>query len=577
MSKHASVLLAVVLALLPVAPAATLGQTAGQITPPSFRPPLQGGTGTVRVPDGPGLQAPAGADRLTVRIGRFAVEGTLPALEGETRAITAPFEGKTVSAAAIFDVAQALEHAYVQAGYVLARVVLPAQELADDGPVRLTVIDGFIERIDVSGVPEPVRGRISALLAPLEGVRGIGLDRIERRLLLAGDTPGVTLRSTLAAGDAPGASVLVVEARHRPVGGMVGFDNALSASLRRYTLSLGVDINAPTGHGELLYARAGGYPNGGTNGFFADRPRNRSLAGGLVLPLGTDGLSLNLEATEARATPLPEDGFGFTSVYSRYSARLRHPLLRSRAATVNTELAFDAIEERVRTVGAVEAPLSLDRLRVLRAGTDARWSLPWGVAGDALLSGQLTGSLGLDALGARSADDATALEPLSRDGSRPDFRKLELVLAYSQSLTDGLALDLRASGQTAFGQALPRAEQFGLAAPSGLSGFTSGTLQGDSGYVLRGELQAPWPAAVPGGVVALAPYAFGAAGAAVLNRPTALEERVTRGASYGLGLRAGGAVDASANELALTLEWARGVRAGESPDDRLLFTTQLRF
>ena len=75
----------------------------------------------------------------------------------------------------------------------------------------------------------------------------------------------------------------------------------------------------------------------------ADRPRNRALAGGVIVPLGNNGLTLNLEATASRATPSPQaNAVNFTSDFQRYSARLRYPVLRGRAASLYTELAFDA-------------------------------------------------------------------------------------------------------------------------------------------------------------------------------------------------------------------------------------------
>src|SRR3546814_1072855 len=65
----------------------------------------------------------------------------------------------------------------------------------------LVVVEGFIERVDTDRVPPLVRKRVAALLAPLVGRDDVTLPMIERRLLLAADTPGATLHSALAAGD----------------------------------------------------------------------------------------------------------------------------------------------------------------------------------------------------------------------------------------------------------------------------------------------------------------------------------------------------------------------------------------
>lgn len=574
-------------------------QTASQITPPSFRPSLQAQGGSLVIPEGSGLDAPEGADRLSVRVRSLRVEGTLPRLRAETDAIVARLSDRTVTAAAIFAAARDLEQAYARAGFGLVRVVLPAQRLADGADLRLVVIDGVIERVDVSALPPEIRGRIAAVLAPLVGERGLTLALIERKILLAGDTPGTVLRSTLAGGSVPGATVLVVEARYKPVTGSVAADNVLARTLGTYTTSLGIDMNAPTGNGELLYLRASGAPyTGGTAAFLGADPRNRALAAGLVLPLGYDGLTLNLEATDARTTPWAAAGtLGFTSDFSRYTARLRYPLIRSRSFTLNAEAAFDAQEERVTVISPVAAPLSLDRLRIARAGGDVLWITP----SDGVVAGRLVGSFGIDDLGARDRPSAgSGLAPLSRQGARPAFQKLEATLAYTQPLAEHLTLDLRARGQTAFNQALARSEQIGLANLSGLSAFDAGLFQGDEGYVVRGELQVPFltPVALPfalpsipaqlgaglpageatAGVIVASPYGFGAFGTTRQQNPTALERAIVRGAAYGVGIRFAAAPEASFTNASASVEYGRTERSDRRPtDDRITFTVALQF
>lgn len=600
MAKRASpVLLAV--CLLPsvsgLGPASS--QTASQITPPSFRPSLQSQGGSLVIPEGLGLDAPAGADKLSVQVRSVQVDGTLPSLSDRTQTIVARLSGRTVTAAEIFAAARELEQAYVGAGFALVRVVLPAQNLANGADVRLVVVDGFIERVDVSALPPEIRARIASVLAPLIGERGISLRTIERKILLAGDTPGTILRSTLAGGTVPGATVLMVEARYKPVTGSVAVDNVLAQALGTYTSSFGLDMNSPTGNGELLYLRASGAPyTGGNAAFLGSDPRNRALAVGLILPLGYDGLTMNLEATDSRATPRAvAGGLGFTSNFSRYSARVRYPLIRSRSFTLNAEAAFDAQEERLTVIRPVEAPLSLDRLRIARTGGDFLWVTPT----DGVVTGRLIGSFGVNDLGARDRPPAGSnLEPLSRQGARPEFQKLEATLAYNQPLAEHLTLDLRARGQTSFNQALPRSEQIGLANLSGLSSFDAGLFQGDEGYVVRAEIQFPfltpftlpfWLPSIPAqlgsglptsettaGIVVASPYGFGAFGTTRQQRPTALEQSITRAAAYGLGIRFALAPEASFTNASASVEYGRSERSDRLPtDDRITFTVALQF
>jgi hemolysin activation/secretion protein len=582
-----------------LAPIPALAQTASQITPPSFSPPLQRSGGGLAIPDGVGRAAPAGAERLSLRVGRLRIEGGGPLPSSVAADLAARLSGRTVRVADLFAAAAELEQAYAAQGFALVRVVLPAQQLRNGGDVRLRVVDGTIERIDTAALPPEIRGRVAAVLEPLVGRPGLTLAEIERRVLIAGDTPGTVLRSTLAAGSRLGATVLVVEARYKPVTGLVSTDNVLAQSLGTYTLGTGLDLNSPTGNGESLYFRASGAPyTGGERGVLGAEPRNRALALGLILPLGIDGLTLTLEATDARTAPRALPGtLGIASDFSRYSARLRYPLIRARAFTLNWDAAFDAQEERVDVITPVAAPLTLDRLRIARTGGDLVWFAPT----EAVLTARLAASLGLDGLGAREAPPpGSALAPLSRQGVRPEFQKLEAALSVTQPLAEHLTLDLRARGQTAFNQALPRSEQIGLANLSGLSSFDAGLFQGDEGFVVRGEMQAPFlvpvtlpfglpsvPAqfgtglpptdATPGAVV-IAPYAFGAFGLTRQQRPTALERPMTRGTAYGLGLRLAAAPSFSFTNAAATVELGRAERSDLLPDDtRLTFTVALQF
>lgn len=555
---------------------AGFAQTASQIVPPSFRPDLSRPGGFV-LPGAPGLEAPAGAEKLFVKLSGVHVVGGLPQLATATAALEARLAGGKVSGADIFAAARQLEAAYAAAGYVLARVVLPPQQLVNGSRLKLVVVDGFIERIETRSVPEPVRRRIDALVGPLTGRRGLTLTEIERRVLLAGDTPGVILRSTLQPGTAEGATVLVVEAKYQAISETLTFDNTLSKALGRTTLGVGRDLNGVAGLSELTYLRASGHPDGGDNGLFDRYPRNRSLAAGVVVPLWIEGLTFNAEFTDARTTPLAVAGVQTTDTFDRLSLRLRYAWLRGRSANFNSELAFDAQNETQSLfVGGVPVPLSEDRLRIVRFANDGDVLTPWG----ATISGRATFSFGIDGLGARSAAEATPLLPLSRQGANASFQKFDVALSYSQTLIEHLAVNVSARAQTSFNKPLLRSEQIGIANTGGLSAFDAGSVVGDQGYVVRGELVSPWTLPLPTAAlgVVVAPYVFGAYGEVSLQNSTVLEAATTRATSYGGGLRIGGAAPGTLSTGSLSLEYGRASRSDGIPGgDRFTVVSAFRF
>lgn len=418
----------------------------------------------------------------------------------------------------------------------------------------------------------------------MTGRRSITLREIERRVLLAGDTPGVILRSTLAPGTGQGATVLVIDAKYQAVSETLTYDNTLSKALGGTTVGTGLDFNSIAGWGELVYLRASGHPNSGENGFFERYPRNRTLAAGVILPLWVDGLTFNAEYTNAHTTPVQVAGIQTTDVFERISLRLRYAWLRGRIANFNSELALDAQDEKQSLfVATLPVTLSQDRLRVVRFTNDGDVLTPWG----AVISGRATASFGTDALGARTAAQATPILPLSRQGADATFNKFDLVLGYNQTLIDHLAVSLSARGQYSFNAPLLRSEQIGIANTSGLSAFDSGSVVGDQGYVVRGELSSPWavplqnpsfgPMGPTIGVVA-SPYVFGAYGEVSLQNPTALEAPRIHASSWGGGLRLGGGAVGTLSTGSLSLEYGRARRSDSVPaGNRFTVVSAFRF
>lgn len=550
-------------------------QTASQITPPSYVPPAPQPGSPLVIPTDTSTEAPPGADRAEVTLGDVSVDGGV--VESEAlAALRARVVGKRIKVAEVFAAARELEAGYARSGRVLTRVVVPAQNLADGATLRLVVVEGAIERIDTGTLPPAIQRRIAAVLAPLAGRSDVTQGEIERRLLLAADTPGTTLRSTLSAGSKPGATVLLVEASYRPVAGFVTLDNTLPGALGRDAFGVGLDFNSVFGRGETIYLRASGLPNTGRETSVLDpTPRNRALAGGVIAPIGNDGLTVNVEVTDARTAPRHAANLpGFGSRFTRLSGRVRYPFVRSRALTISGEATFDAQNERVRIISPLVLPLSLDRLRVARVAGDLSAYLP----GGGIASARAEASFGLDVLGARSDGGASALLPVSRAGADASFQKLEISGSIDQPLAEHLALSVRARAQTSFGQVMANAEQIGIARTDGISPLPSGLVQGDAGYVGRAELRIPFAFSLVSAGAQIAPYGFGAAGGVRFENPSVFERRSTDVYALGGGVRVAGAARDGSPGLSASVEYGRAYldRLGRNPD-RVTFTVVAQF
>ena len=554
-------------------PTCAAGQTASQITPPTFAPLQAQPQGPITIPAESGTSAPVGAERVEVMLADVKVEGA--AIDPNAlQKLRQTIAGRRVKVSDIFAAVRSLEADLVREGQVLTRIVIPAQSLADGATLRLVVVEGVFEKIDTTHLARSIRAKVDAILAPLVGRPGITANQLERRLLLASDVPGVVLRSTLAAGSRPGTVLLIIDAKYRAIGGSASIDSLLARSLGRYEYALGLDFNSTLGLGETVYLRGSGLPNAGRETSVLDpTPRNRSLAAGFILPLGNDGLALNIEGADARTSPrhdATQPGFG--SRFRRLSARLRYPVIRARVLTLAIDAQVDAQDERVRIIDPTVLPISLDRLRVVRAGGDLSAYLPGGGAGRV----RLRASFGLNALGARSARDASPQLPLSRAGTDANFQKLEASAAIDQPIGTHFGLALRVRAQTSFGQVMANAEQIGIASIDAISPLPSGSFQGDSGFVGRGELRLPFIVPVSKGALQIAPYGFSAYGAVRLQNPSALERRSAQLSAVGGGLRLSGGTGSS--NLSASVEYGRAqIEGARHLPSRLFFTVAGQF
>lgn len=483
---------------------------------------------------------PTNAANLSFTVGRIEVEGTFPGFAGETQAVLGPVRGKRITVAQLYELATALEHAYAAAGYILARVSIPPQKLRDGVTVRFAVIDGRIERIDVRNVPERLRNAVMARMAPIVGEPHITLAEIERRLLLTSDLPGIRLRSTLAAGTTPGGTLLIVEGEQSYVTGTVSVDNRLPRSLGMWTTNSNFAANDVLGFGEQFYGSYSASPD-------LSGSRLQIFGGGLVAPIGSDGLTINPEYTESIAQPAPSLGAPATiGDFRRVALHLNYPLIRTRAETLALTATIEGDEETLSPTG-FSTDLYRDEYAAARFQAGYDFFLPWGAP--VHFGGTFSQGLG--------GRHGTAAVPLSAQGSNPDFSKFNVIASLQQPLPESFQFGLTAQGQVSFDKPMMVAEQIDLDGTNALSTFASGTLPVDQGGTLRAELSRPFLAVAFGSPVTISPYVFGAAGIGELVMPTAVQRHDIDAESLGAGVRTGAGIVGAPVGATIAIEGGR--------------------
>src|SRR5262245_11161017 len=130
-----------------LAQAQVLAPAPSQVTPPRLptepRPAPQ--IPSVSPPEAPAF--PPDAEKLSFVLTGFDIEGEFEEFVAIRRELAAPLIGKRVTVAQIFEFATKLQEAYVQAGYLLVRVVVVPQELSDKARVRIQVMTGSLREL----------------------------------------------------------------------------------------------------------------------------------------------------------------------------------------------------------------------------------------------------------------------------------------------------------------------------------------------------------------------------------------------------------------------------------------------
>ncbi|SDE47160.1 Hemolysin activation/secretion protein [Paracoccus isoporae] len=569
--------LAVSAAALALLATPAFAQSASSVTPESFQPRLQNLAGSVVFSGNTGTQAPAGSEQIGITLSGVTLEGAFPQMAAANAALETRLTRGRIPVSELFEASAELEAAYAQAGYVLARVVLPQQTLRDGGNLRISVVDGFVESVDVSRTPPEIRRRIEALTGPLVDRPGMTRTQLERQLLLAGDVSGVALGSALATGSRPGGTVIALDPQFRKITGFVGFDNFAPPELgsiapddlEGVVIHSGFELNSMLGYGETFYGRMAASPHG----LLSDDPRYRVFALGAVVPVGASGLAVNVELTTSDTTP-DNKAQPTRSSFDRQSFRLIYPWIRSRQMNLTTQLMLDRQKDEMRPLTGGLPAFYRDETTVLRFGGNLSYSHEDGAystAGAVL-------SRGIDALGARSAAEAARSNvPLSRAGADAEFSKLVLSANHERALGERFSLDVTGRLQSSFGDPLVTAEQFSIAGPNELSAFDSGDLRGDSGWVIRAELSQPRPVKLRGADYVFSPYVFAGVGQVRIEQPTTLEQAKESANAFGVGIDLISQTGSRFRSNSLRLEYGRGERKHGSDNSRVSLSGNFRF
>ncbi len=409
-----------------------------------------------------------------ITVTKFVITGSTVFSQAEFDAVTAPYVGRAITLAELFQARSAITQLYVEKGYITSGALIPPQKLKS-GIVEIQVIEGKLGKINVTGTKRLRPGYVSSRV-------GLGtqtpLNRnklLESLRLLQLDPLIQNLSAELSAGTRPGESLLdlkVTEAKSLDF--KITFDNNRSPSVGTDRRRLQLSEGNLFGFGD---AASIGYTN--TNG-------SNSIDLGYTIPLSPRNttLSLNFGASSSKVIERPFNVLDIQSRSSYYEFTLRHPFKQS----PSEEFAM-GVTGSFRQSGA---NFLEDQVPFPSVGVDAegktrvsalRFFQEWTKRSEQqVLAARSQFSFGVNALGSS----------IVQDGSEPDSRFFTWrgQGQWVRLLAPDTLLLVRGDVQMA-DRGLLGLEQFGLGGQDTVRGYRQDALLSDSGLLFSVEGRIP--------------------------------------------------------------------------------------
>lgn len=407
--------------------------------------------------------APTATDTVKIVVGSLKITGSLAYSEDTLLAVSLFKPGSELSLSDLRTLTAKIAAFYHQNGYFLAQAYLPAQDIKN-GVVTIAVIEGRYGKITLNNQTNLSNDLAGGLLDGLNKGDLVANAPLESRLLLLSDVPGVTVKSTLVPGAELGTSDLIVHVTPgRKVTGSIDADNAGNRYTGENRIGATINLNNPTGHGDVASLRALTSGPGLSYVRASYQMQFGKATAGIAYSYLDYTLGREFESLQANGTAKT------ASIYGSY------PLIRSRNNNLYAGLNYDAktFQDKVDSTGAV----TNKQAGVLAASLYGDHRDNFGVAAYSLTG--TTGNIDLQTPSQRTFDAATAQ-------SNGRFNKLGFTASRLQNVTETISFYASINGQAA-SKNLDVSEKMRLGGMYGVRAYPEGEAYGDEGYVLNLE------------------------------------------------------------------------------------------
>jgi hemolysin activation/secretion protein len=433
--------------------------------------------------------APLPADNTPFTLSGIQIEGNTAIATPALQALLADVIGSQRSFSEIRSAVDRITEAYRAQGYLLARAIIPKQNMAGTNAVlRVNVLEGIVERVDAGA-----QTRLASRIAQANGVvvgQPVQQAALERATLLFAQRGFPDATAALSPGQALGSTAVTL--RHsnieQPGYSSISFQGSTSVQQGSPVLP----EKPPAASRFSLNADNHGNRYSGTARLGADAALAHMALAGDELSARSTLTSGSQALTLAYASPLGYQGLRGSLSFSGLSYALG-----STFAALQSEGQANTLAASLR----YPLQLSADQQTDIEAGLSERRAKDDTLGSN--LANKVNRSASLALIHSRSVDALSQRIALSLQAGRLDlsrnttsanfdattaraagsFAKLRLDYAMAYELPAQQQLSARASHQSA-SKNLESSEKFSLGGASGVRGWASGEGSGDQGSLL---------------------------------------------------------------------------------------------
>ena len=408
---------------------------------------------------------------VKVKVKRVEVLGSTVFSAAELDAAVASFLGKNATFEELLAIRSVITNLYTERGYTTSGAFLPAQDLTD-GVVKIQVVEGAIEKIDVQGLRRLRSSYVRSRIA-LATKTPVNLRRLEEALQLLQLNPLISnVQAELSSGTAPGLSVLTLNVKEaQPATAALIVENRDSPSVGEIRGTAAISHNNLLGFGDRFSADYG--ISEGINSYNI----------GYEIPLNPRNgtLSLNYGNSSSRIVEQPFSSLDINADSYTLSLGFRQPIIQTPTSEFAVALSLDLRQSQTFLLGDIPFSFSVGPENGKSKITALRFTQDWvNRSATRVLAARSQFSFGLDALGAT----------VNNTGIDGRFTSWLGQFQWVQALGGGTILIARTGAQLTPDSLLP-IEQFSVGGIDTVRGYRQNQRVADNGIV--GSLEVRFP------------------------------------------------------------------------------------